>query len=63
MGICHRKTVTINPDESLIGTSGSQQVGLKYQLINKKADKVNAEYDLTDTKLKIAEFVRKEKLN
>lgn len=56
------KTVTINPDESLIGTSGSQQVGLKYQLINKKADKVNAEYDLTDTKLKIAEFVRKEKI-
>lgn len=57
------RTVTINADESLIGTSGSQQVGLKYQLINKKADKVNAEYDLTDTKLKIAEFVRKEKIN
>ena len=24
------KTVAISPDESLIGTSGSQQVGLKY---------------------------------
>ena len=57
------KLVTIDPDESLIGTSGTQQVGLKYQLINKKADKVNAEYDLTDTKLKIAEFVRKEKID
>lgn len=33
------KTVTINSDESLIGTSGSQQVGLKYQLINKRLTK------------------------
>lgn len=55
--------VTITPDKSLIGTLNGQQVGLKYQLINKKADKVNAEYDLTDTKLKIAEFVRKEKID
>ena len=55
--------VEINKDESLMGVEAGVNVGLKYQLINKKAERVKAEYDLTDTKLKIAEFVRKEKIN
>lgn len=55
--------VEINKDESLMGVEAGVNVGLKYQLINKKAERVKAEYDLTDTKLKIAEYVRKEKIN
>lgn len=55
--------VEINKDESLMGVEAGANVGLKYQLINKKAERVKAEYDLTDTKLKIAEYVRKEKIN
>lgn len=55
--------VEINKDESLMGVEAGVNVGLKYQLINKKAERVKAEYDLTDTKLKIAEYVRKEKSN
>lgn len=54
--------VEINKDESLMGVEAGVNVGLKYQLINKKAERVKAEYDLTDTKLKIAEYVRKEKI-
>lgn len=54
--------ITITPYESLIGSSSNQQVGLKHQLIQKKADKANAEYELTDIQLDIAEFVRQEKL-
>lgn len=54
--------IDIPENESLIGVVAGQNVGLKYQLIEKKADRVEAEYDLTETKLKIAELVRQKKL-
>ena len=51
--------VTITPEESLIGVDDdNKNVGLKYQLIGKQAERVAAEYDLTGTQLKIAEYVR-----
>ena len=51
--------VTITPEESLIGVDDdNKNVGLKYQLIGKQAERVAAEYDLTDTQLKIADYVR-----
>lgn len=52
------RTVTINADESLIGTTGNP--GLKRQLINKQADLVKAQYDLEDTKIKIQQYVADE---
>ena len=51
--------VTIKAEESLIGVDATtNKKGLKYQLIEKQAERVAAEYDLTDTQLKIAEYVR-----
>ena len=52
--------VTITAEESLIGVDATtnKNVGLKYQLIGKQAERVAAEYDLTDTQLKIADYVR-----
>ena len=52
--------VTITAEESLIGVDATtnKNVGLKYQLIGKQAERVAAEYDLTGTQLKIAEYVR-----
>ncbi len=56
--------VEVKEEESLMGIdpNTNEQVGLKYQLIEKKAAKANAEYDLTDTKLAIAEYVRKKNI-
>ena len=53
--------VTITAEKSLIGLDAKtkENVGLKYQLIEKQAERVAAEYDLTDTQLKIAEYVRR----
>lgn len=54
----------VKANESLMGIDPNtgEQVGLKYELIKKKAAKANAEYDLTDTKLAIAEYVRKKNI-
>lgn len=56
--------VEVKEEESLMGIDPNtgEQVGLKYELIKKKAAKANAEYDLTDTKLAIAEYVRKKNI-
>lgn len=64
--------IIVNPDGSISSSGNSKQeitidpaasiTGLNTELLSKKAARVNAEYDLTDTKLKIAEFVRKEKI-
>ena len=50
-------TVTVTDALSLLGKNKD---GLRYQLINKKADKTEAELDLKSTQRKIAEYVRKE---
>ena len=64
--------IIVNPDGSISSSGNSKQeitidpaasiTGLNTELLSKKAARVNAEYDLTDTKLKITEFVRKEKI-
>ena len=50
-------TVTVEDELSLLGKNKD---GLRYQLINKKANKTEAELDLKSTQRKIAEHVRKE---
>ena len=50
-------TVTVEDELSLLGKNKD---GLRYQLINKKANKTEAELDLKSTQRKIAEYVRKE---
>ena len=50
-------TVTVTDALSLLGKNKD---GLRYQLIEKKAEKTKAELDLKSTQRKIAEFVRKE---
>lgn len=64
--------IIVNPDGSISSSGNSKQeitiaptasiTGLNRELLSQKAARVNAEYDLTDTKLKIAEYVRKEKI-
>lgn len=64
--------IIVNPDGSISSSGNSKQeitiaptasiTGLNTELLSQKAARVNAEYDLTDTKLKIAEYVRKEKI-
>ena len=50
-------TVTVTDALSLLGKNKD---GLRYQLIEKKAEKTKAELDLKSTQRKIAEFVREE---
>lgn len=51
----YQRSITIDPSVSINGTNG-----LTSQLLTKKADRVKAEYELTDIKLKIADLVREE---
>lgn len=51
----YQRQITIDPSVSINGTNG-----LTSQLLTKKADRVKAEYELTDIKLKIADLVREE---
>ena len=51
----YQRSITIDPSVSINGTNG-----LTSQLLTKKANRVKAEYDLTDIKLKIADLVREE---
>lgn len=51
----NQRQITIDPSVSINGTKG-----LTSQLLTKKADRVKAEYELTDIKLKIADLVREE---
>ena len=51
-------TVKVSEELSLLG--GVSQNGLRYQLIEKKAEKTGAELDLKSTQRKIAEYVREE---
>lgn len=52
----YQRQITITPTASINGTGG-----LTTQLLEDKANKVKAEYDLIDIKLQIAELVRTEK--
>lgn len=70
--ILYTGDIIVNPDGSISSSGNSKQeitiapaasiTGLNTELLSQKAARVNAEYDLTDTKLKIAEYVRKEKI-
>lgn len=51
----YQRQITIDSSVSINGTNG-----LTSQLLTKKADRVKAEYELTDIKLKIADLVREE---
>lgn len=51
----YQRSIIIDPSVSINGTNG-----LTSQLLTKKADRVKAEYELTDIKLKIADLVREE---
>ena len=59
--------IDVAKGESLLGdgpdAANAADKGLRYQLIEKKADKTEAELDLASTQRKIAEFVRKEQEN
>ena len=59
--------IDVAKGKSLLGdgpdAANAADKGLRYQLIEKKADKTEAELDLASTQRKIAEFVRKEQEN